>query len=74
MDRSAWMTLIGVVIITVMYVLTGGQRRPGVACPRCGSPLAGTQMASSWKEMLWGGRTCKSCLCEADGRERTWGS
>lgn len=42
------------------------------SCPRCGVVQPAVRLPRSFKEMLWGGWTCKGCGCVMDkwGRER----
>jgi hypothetical protein len=35
-------------------------------CPRCGSPLPRFRIATSVRQLLYGGSTCKQCGCEVD--------
>lgn len=43
-----------------------------VCCPRCGASQPAARFPRSFRQMLWGGWTCKGCGCEMDkwGRER----
>ena len=44
----------------------------GVQCPKCGAKQPKIRKPKGWKEILWGGNTCKNCGCKMDkyGRER----
>ncbi len=49
-----------------------GVNTGAVCCPKCGEPQPSVRIPKSFKEMLWGGWTCKGCGCAMDkwGRER----
>lgn len=35
-------------------------------CPNCGTPVPMFRIASSFRQMLWGGWTCSKCSTEMD--------
>jgi len=49
-----------------------GINADAVCCPRCGAAQPAVRMPRSFRQMVWGGWTCKGCGCEMDkwGRER----
>jgi transposase-like protein len=72
MDLPAWVA-VAVVIALVVYFMLRRARGP-LACPRCSSPLPPVRAASSWREVLQGGWTCKTCGCKVDRRGREIGA
>jgi hypothetical protein len=37
-----------------------------IRCPRCDEPAPTVRAPANWRQMLWGGATCRECGCEYD--------
>jgi hypothetical protein len=62
-----------VIMVIVMLLLTfvpQYKRVPDYRCPRCEAFLPRLRQATSWRQMLWGGWTCRGCGCEVNRRGR----
>jgi hypothetical protein len=43
-----------------------GINREPIYCPRCDEPAPTVRVPANWRQMLWGGVTCRECGCEYD--------
>ena len=61
-------TLTAVALIIVFAAAAKVQRDVNAkgGCPRCGTPVPLFRVASSFRQMLWGGWTCSKCDTEMD--------
>lgn len=60
--------LIALWFITKKWPTTGkwGINLNRVSCTRCGTRQRAVRMPTSFRQMMWGGWTCKECGCEMD--------
>ncbi len=61
-------TLTAVALIIVFAAAAKVQRDVNAkgGCPKCGTPVPMFRVASSFRQMLWGGWTCSKCSTEMD--------
>ena len=61
-------TITAIALIIVFAAAAKAQREVNGkgGCPNCGTPVPMFRMASSLRQMLWGGWTCSKCDTEMD--------
>jgi hypothetical protein len=74
MSPLAFLPLLLIVVPLTWLLVRGTMKKgkmgvnlaPPTNCPRCQIPLPQVRLPTSFRQMMWGGWTCKSCGCEMD--------
>jgi hypothetical protein len=54
-------------VLTIRTVARLNAKLRELSCPGCGEPLSNSKLGpQTFKQLMWGGLTCRSCGCEVD--------
>ena len=68
------LALIALLVYLIYLIVRDTRRRSGkwganfrrFSCPRCGSQQPAIRYLTAWRQIWWGGRTCRACGCQMD--------
>ena len=61
-------------VVALVVLIVGILARPQLTCPKCNAPLPKLRKPESFKQLLWGGYTCKTCGAQLTARGELRGS